>query len=164
MTCTLTHVHLNHHFTYELAFPTSCLCARALVISEFEDSGPSFKNFGEDELKRHLHEMWELMYSKARKHTPSKAASLVSLVFRRVPLLLIRQLLLDNSFQFTAPNIRQVLEKCGIAGIDDSVDQEDVLDDPSASIEGDDEDDDNEDSEEDESSEYGEDSEIDEVD
>ena len=88
------------------------VCALAQVINGFEDSGMSFKSLSEDELKLHLREMWEFMYSKTRQHVPSKAASLVSRIMRSVPLPVIQQLLLDSSFVFSTANIKQVLEKC----------------------------------------------------
>ena len=72
----------------------------------------SFKSLSEDELKLHLREMWEFMYSKTRQLVPSKAASLVSRIMRSVPLPVIQQLLLDSSFVFSTANIKQVLEKC----------------------------------------------------
>jgi hypothetical protein len=118
------------------------VCARAYVITEFEDSEPSFKNSSEDDLKLHLREVWELMYSKLRQHAPSIAATLVSRVIRRIPLSDIRQLLLDGSFVFSADNINQVLKKYVDTG--DDVDEplvEDATDEHEGSDDEDDEDD-----------------------
>ncbi len=118
------------------------MCARAYVITEFEDSEPSFKNSSADDLKLHLREVWELMYSKLRLHAPSTAAALVSRVIRRIPLSDIRQLLLDGSFVFSADNINQVLKKYVDTG--DDVDEllvEDATDEHEDSEDEDDEDD-----------------------
>jgi hypothetical protein len=97
---------------------SSCTCARAHIITEFEGAGPSFKSFSEDVLKSHIRDMWELMYHKTRQHEPIGAAALVTRIVRHVPVSHIQQLLMDDTFVFSVSNINQVLERCGNTGAD----------------------------------------------
>jgi len=40
----------------------ACVCARAHVITEFEESGPSLKRMSGGDLQLHVRVMWEIMY------------------------------------------------------------------------------------------------------